>query len=264
MDGGMYRIYRSNRSKYINLIHSTITQKGGHKSNPFIRQSNNTKILSINPGIIESQYDIKDIDTIHFEYMYPLFMFLKYVDKLNNILFVGLGGGHMPLILRKYFKDLQINVVEIEPRVLPKAQEMGFVQDSKMNIYFMDAKDYFDKFDKFDKFDNKTPQLYDAIVIDTVQSAEITFDYNKIKSFLTDTGILAINSCLDTDKDILSPQIKRSFEFCKILSMPNHKIYFCSKSNISNKDIYLKKLRDHELIIENTSKLKTEYNTCSC
>src|SRR5947209_4035701 len=91
----------------------------------------------------QSMYDPTDLDKIYLYYFYPLFLFLHYLTHLKKILFIGLGGGHLPLMLRKHDPHLMIDIVEIEKNVVLGAQHMGFKVDKNMDIYLYDGIAYF-------------------------------------------------------------------------------------------------------------------------
>lgn len=75
----------------------------------------------------------------------------------NRFLVVGLGGGTLPMFLRKYYPNATIDAVDIDPEVVAVAKKFfGFREDALMNAHVADGR----------QFVEKVRQPYDAIFLD--------------------------------------------------------------------------------------------------
>ena len=193
----------------------------------------------------QSNYNPNDIDKFYLKYMNFMYTFLCYIGKFDNILMIGLGGGQLQMLLRKYHADLQMDIIEIDPVVEQAASKMGFSKDNKMNVVFADGS-------KFCKTANK---IYDAIVIDldNLSSFE-NFDFGDIARILDINGVCTINSCqygLISD-EILSSKLKPYFKIIKIHNVKENYVYICKK-------IFYDPLKN--LINEDDTRIKSKYAT---
>ena len=75
----------------------------------------------------------------------------------RRILILGLGGGTLPMFIRKHYPDATIDAVDIDPDVVYVAKEFfGFREDSRMKAHVEDGR----------RFIEKTRQPYDVIFLD--------------------------------------------------------------------------------------------------
>jgi spermidine synthase len=66
---------------------------------------------------------------------------LTVVPAPKKVLIVGLGGGAMPMFLRTLFPTLEIEVVELDPKVVEVATRyFGFRQDAHLKAYTGDGR----------------------------------------------------------------------------------------------------------------------------
>ncbi len=85
-------------------------------------------------------------------------------EEPRRILIVGLGGGTLPMFLRKHYPDAAIDVVDIDPEVVYVAKEFfGFREDSRMQAHVTDGR----------QFIEKTRQPYDVIFLDAFGSDSV-------------------------------------------------------------------------------------------
>lgn len=85
----------------------------------------------------------------------------------GRILFVGLGGGAMPMYTRAIMPEARIDVVEIDPLIVDVAQRhFGFRPDSQMVVYTGDGRAF---------IENAPPASYDLIVLDAFSDDAIPF-----------------------------------------------------------------------------------------
>jgi spermidine synthase len=78
-------------------------------------------------------------------------------EEPRRILVVGLGGGTLPMFLRKHYPDATIDAVDIDPDIVYVAKEFfGFREDSRMKAHVEDGR----------RFIAKSRQPYDVIFLD--------------------------------------------------------------------------------------------------
>lgn len=83
----------------------------------------------------------------------------------SRILFVGLGGGAMPMFTRKVRPSAHIEVVEIDPAIVDVAREwFGFQPDDRLVVHVDDGRSYIER---------SPPGTYDLIVLDAFSDDEI-------------------------------------------------------------------------------------------
>jgi spermidine synthase len=85
----------------------------------------------------------------------------------GRILFVGLGGGAMPMYARQIMPRAYIDVVEIDPVIVDVAQRyFGFVTDERMIVHTGDGRAF---------IENAPPGTYDLIVLDAFSDDEVPY-----------------------------------------------------------------------------------------
>jgi predicted membrane-bound spermidine synthase len=96
-----------------------------------------------------SAYD-KDNPFRHvFEYTGLMVMGLSYLDNPQNALVIGLGGGTLTKYLKKYYPDLAIDNVEMDPVVVDAAREyFDFTESRDNQVFVMDGRRFLRKNDR--------------------------------------------------------------------------------------------------------------------
>ena len=85
-------------------------------------------------------------------------------EEPRRILVVGLGGGTLPMFLRKHYPDATIDAVDIDPDVVTVAKEFfGFREDNRMKAHVIDGR----------QFIEKSRQPYDVIFLDAFGSDSV-------------------------------------------------------------------------------------------
>ncbi|MDO8595733.1 MAG: fused MFS/spermidine synthase [Sulfuricaulis sp.] len=85
-------------------------------------------------------------------------------ENPRRILIVGLGGGTLPMFLRKHYPDATIDAVDIDPDVVYVAKEFfGFREDIRMHAHVDDGR----------QFIAKSRQPYDVIFLDAFGSDSV-------------------------------------------------------------------------------------------
>ncbi|MFB3059729.1 MAG: spermidine synthase [Gammaproteobacteria bacterium] len=126
-----------------------------------------------------------------FEYTELMMMGLSYVDNPENALIIGLGGGTLTKYLNKYYPDLKIDNIEMDPVVVNVAREYFDFAESRTNqVYVMDGR----------RFLQKTDKKYDLIFLDAYYGSYIPFHLltreflNLVKSRLSEKGVAVSNT----------------------------------------------------------------------
>ncbi len=135
-------------------------------------------------GLVSMHFDrqrgrqsvVKLGDPGHLELAYTraAFTALAFMKKPpKDVLIVGLGGGTMPMFLRKHYPTANIDVVEIDPLVVKVAKEFfEFKEDAKMKVATMDGRRYLRG---LVNKDGKYKKKYDFIFLDAYDAASVPF-----------------------------------------------------------------------------------------
>ena len=82
---------------------------------------------------------------------------LAFTHRRDRALVVGLGGGTYPMLLRRTFPAMRIDVVELDPLVRQVARDhFGFVEDAKLRVHIADGA----------AFLRRSRQRWDLILLD--------------------------------------------------------------------------------------------------
>jgi spermidine synthase len=115
---------------------------------------------------------------------------LALVPRDARILFVGLGGGAMPMYVRQVLPEARIDVVEIDPVIVQVARtHFGFEPDSNMVVHTGDGRRFIEK---------APPGRYDLIVLDAFSDDEVPY------ALTTRTFLEAVHDALDPDGVVVS------------------------------------------------------------
>ncbi len=115
-------------------------------------------------GVRQSVVKLGDPDYLALPYARVALIGLALSEEPRRILVVGLGGGTLPMFLRKYYPNAVIDAVEIDPEVVDVAKKFfGFREDELMNAHVGDGR----------QFIEKLRQPYDVIFLDAFGSNSI-------------------------------------------------------------------------------------------
>jgi spermidine synthase len=114
-----------------NFIKSAIAQKLGQVvyskdslyQRIFVYQNGSVTTLRFGrqpPIQAQSQVNLNNLREHMLEYTMLTFSGLLYKPEPKKILVLGLGGGVIPREMRYYYPEIEIDVVEIDPEILPK------------------------------------------------------------------------------------------------------------------------------------------------
>ena len=138
-----------------------------------------------------SAYDKNNPYQHVFEYTGLMVMGLSYLESPKNALVIGLGGGTLTKYLKKYYPDLAIDNVEMDPVVVNVARRyFDFSESSDNQVFVMDGRRYL----------QKNQRKYDLIFLDAYYGGYIPFHLltreflSLVKSRLTDKGVVVSNT----------------------------------------------------------------------
>ena len=116
---------------------------------------------------------------------------LALVPRDGRLLFVGLGGGAMPMHARAVLPDARIDVVEIDPLIVDVAQRwFGFAPDPRMTVHTGDGRAFIEA---------APPATYDLIVLDAFSDDEVPYALTTrqfletVRSRLSPGGVVVSN-----------------------------------------------------------------------
>ena len=108
-------------------------------------------------GVRQSAVKIGDPDHLALPYAQVALVGLALSEEPRRFLVVGLGGGTLPMFLRRHYPNAAIDAVDIDPEVVEVAKEFfGFREDKLMNAHVGDGR----------QFIEKARQPYDVIFLD--------------------------------------------------------------------------------------------------
>lgn len=130
----------------------------------------------------------------------PVELFLPYSQLMmgalalaphpQRALILGHGGASLPKWLARYWPDLEVDIVEVDPSVVRAAeQHFGYVPPPKHHVYVKDAR----------VFLRTTDAKYDVIWVDVFARHLIPFHlttrefFEEVREHLSPDGILAVN-----------------------------------------------------------------------
>jgi spermidine synthase len=168
----------------------------------------------------QSIYDPSNPEKVFSKYIdYCLLSFPALGRQPENVLFLGLGGGIIPMAVRRAYSNVEIDIVEIDPQIPKIAKDyFGFKLDAKMHVKIEDGR----------VFVNACKKKYDIVFIDVYNADNIPFQfttvefYGNIKKMLSDDGVCVVNIAnMGKEKFIES-------ELCTIMNVfPNTYIFRC-------------------------------------
>ena len=130
-------------------------------------------------------------ELLTFDYTKSGFAALAFLDRPPaEVLFVGLGGGSMPMYLRLVEPKAAMDIAEIDPEVARVAEKyLGFVPDPAMRVTVQDGRIFL----------KRNPKRYDLIFLDAYNDQAVPFHLTTreflelVKSRLKPGGVVASN-----------------------------------------------------------------------
>jgi len=176
------RTIHSEKSLYRNIF---ITEDGALRCMTFRRA---------NAGTRQTCYKKDDPKELYFPYARMMVGSLYLSPDPKRILIIGLGGGTLPMAMREFVPESEIDVVELDPAVVKAAREyFPFKEDPKLKVHIDDGR-------VFVKKAIKAGAKYDLVMLDAFEDDYIpehllTREFLlEIKSIMTEGGVIAANT----------------------------------------------------------------------
>jgi spermidine synthase len=142
---------------------------------------------------IMSEIDLLDPLNLLFGYSRAFILSLVWQSQPERIFMLGFAGGRVPVVLRHYFPEAQIEVAEIDPDVVDVAREyFGARPDDGLQVSFQDGRATLEQ----------AGTRYDIIFVDAFIGAGRTPPhlatlefYTLCRSRLSEAGVVAVNLC---------------------------------------------------------------------
>ncbi len=128
-------------------------------------EGNGLRVLRFGKGgVRQSVVKLGDPDHLALPYVQVALAGLALSEEPRRFLIVGLGGGTLPMFLRKHYPNATIDAVDIDPEVVDVAKKFfGFREDGLMKAHVSDGR----------QFIEKSRRPYDVIILDAFGSNSI-------------------------------------------------------------------------------------------
>ncbi len=207
-----------------------------------IRDTASGNLYYLNDFLTQNTYDPDDKKSVSL-FTYMLHGLTQvYREPLQEVLCIGLGVGIVPM---EFVRDgCKVDVVEINPDVVPLAEKYFDLEPQKMGLIIGDGR----------QFLNESTKTYDAVILDAFlgdssPSHLMTKEaFTSMKNRMNPGGVLVINSFGDfaPGKDFflasLDKTLKAVFQSVKIHHSGNGNIFFVA-ADVSE----LKRVREPDL-----------------
>ena len=139
---------------------------------------------------IQSSMILADPARLDLRYSQAMAAALALHPDPREVLLIGLGGASIPKFLQKYFPELALDLVELDPDVVRVCQDyFEFRGNSKTRVFVMDGRMYLKRAEK----------RYDLILLDAYAADHIPFHLTTVeflqlvKGHLKPGGVVASN-----------------------------------------------------------------------
>jgi spermidine synthase len=162
----------------------------------------------LNDLLTQNTYDpARKQSMSHFTYMLSG-LAEAYTTNIQSVLCIGLGIGIVPMTFAN--RGAQVDVVEINPAVVPVAERFFDLQPSKLHLAIDDGRHYL----------NRCKKHYDAVILDAFlgdSSPSHLFTkeaFSSIRHVLRPGGVLVINAFGDVEsgKDFFAGSLKHTLK----------------------------------------------------
>src|SRR6185436_15244436 len=150
---GAFAVSEANRSQFAHMTELT-RRNSAFGLLQVLQENHTTRRLYLSDYLTQNTYDTQSKQSMSmFTYMLHLLAH-AYTPAVSNVLCIGLGIGIVPMEFAR--EGVSVDVVEINPAVVPLAQQYFGLEPQRLNITFGDGR----------YFVNQTKKQYDAIILD--------------------------------------------------------------------------------------------------
>jgi spermidine synthase len=160
-------------------------------------------------GPRQSVVKMGDLDDLGLPYAKSAMIGLAFTDAVDRILVVGLGGGTIPMFLRKHYPSAQIDVVEIDPQIINLAKRyFNFIEDGLLHAYAQDGRAFIEGVQK----------PYDLIFLDAFSATGIPAHLATkefllaLKKSLKRSGVIIANKWSTPKVNLLYKSMLRTYQ----------------------------------------------------
>jgi spermidine synthase len=139
---------------------------------------------------VQSSMILADPARLDLKYSQTMIAALALHPDPRDVLLVGLGGASIPKFLQKYYPELELDIVELDPDVVRVCQDyFEFRGNAKTRVFVMDGRMYLKRAEK----------QYDLILLDAYAADHVPFHLTTVefiqlvKSHLKPGGVAASN-----------------------------------------------------------------------
>lgn len=193
-----------------------------------IQETDTGHLLYLNDNLTQNGYDPDRRQSIHL-FTYMLHGLARcYTAETKDVLAIGLGVGIAPMQFAR--EGANVDVVEINPAVIPLAEKFFGLEPAKLNLTLGDGRAFLHACEK--RYDTV---LLDAFLGDSSPSHLMTREaFEAIRRVLKPDGVLVINSFGDLarGKDFFSASLSKTlgavFQSVKIHVGPTGNVFFAA------------------------------------
>jgi spermidine synthase len=164
--------------------------------------------LYLNDGLTQNTYDPdRKLSVSHFTYALSG-LARAYTTNINDVLCIGLGVGIVPMEFAR--RGAHVDVVEINPAVVPVAVRFFDLQTNKLNLTLDDGRHFLNRCRK--QYDTV---ILDAFLGDSSPSHLLTHEaFASIRRVLRPGGTLVINSFgdLEAGRDFFTASLNKTLK----------------------------------------------------
>jgi spermidine synthase len=130
-----------------------------------------------------------DLNYLGLPYTKSAMIGLAFAQNVDRVLVIGVGGGSIPMFLRKHYPSAHIDVVDIDPQIIALAKQyFNFAENRSLRSHAQDGRTFIENVQK----------PYDLIFLDAFTAAGIP------KHLATKEFLLAMKNALKTSGAIIT------------------------------------------------------------
>lgn len=161
-----------------------------------VYEEDGQRYLLTGPRGAQSGVHVDRPDELSFEYTRQLAEVVEHAFQKDTMLLLGGGAFTLPRYLADKYPQSEIDVVEIDPRLVDIAREHFFYDDPpNINIIIRDARTYL----------NQTEKSYDIVLVDVYSDVQVPFTFmtreygQQIDKVTNKNGVVAANMIASFD-----------------------------------------------------------------